>query len=268
MIRVALQCLALVLTTLPAWAGDAPPADETADAAIAAARADYEAGNAALRAAQAAEPGTMARAVLLGEAVERFLRADERAPHELAVKWALRSAELGDDPELAWLAADRADDRGLFPEMVAALRARFPHPEPEPEVPPPTPDPPRAAETPVPAPEPAGEAPPSDGGISPWWVAGGAAVTLAFAGVSAWSGVDALERHEDWKRDPTPANLDDGRAAQTRTNALVGVTAAFGVTTAVLAALADWNGAEPEANASVAIGVEPGGAGMVLRWTR
>jgi hypothetical protein len=97
-----------------------------------------------------------------------------------------------------------------------------PSPPPEPKPEPPKPPPP---------------APPPPRGISPAWFAVGAGLTAVAGGFLVASGVDTLGKHSDYvafkTSDPGP-----GQGAQTRTNVLVGVTAALGVATAAIGVFA------------------------------
>jgi len=87
------------------------------------------------------------------------------------------------------------------------------------------------------------ESPPAPGGASPAWFFAALAATGVSAGLSIWSGVDTLQRHSSFEaagclRGPASVTCSDlesaGTSAQTRTNALLGVTAGIGVGTAVL----------------------------------
>jgi hypothetical protein len=75
---------------------------------------------------------------------------------------------------------------------------------------------------------------PDSGGVSPAWFWVGAAVTLGLAGATTASGLDATSRHDEYNDAPTADGLADGHAAETRTNVLLGATAAAAVATAAL----------------------------------
>jgi hypothetical protein len=75
---------------------------------------------------------------------------------------------------------------------------------------------------------------PDSGGMSPAWFWIAAGTTAALGGVSIWSGVDTLSKHDDFVRGNDAAE-EPGRAAQTRTNVLLGALGAAAVTTGVLA---------------------------------
>jgi hypothetical protein len=70
-------------------------------------------------------------------------------------------------------------------------------------------------------------------------LAGLAAVGLA---VTIWSGVDTLDAASAYRRAPTQVGYNDGLNRELRTNVLIGVTAALGVTALVLAFFTDWSG--------------------------
>ncbi len=121
------------------------------------------------------------------------------------------------------------------------------------------PAPPRAA-TPAPTPaQPAPVAPPplqpmqppsdqrprtpeEDRGISPAWFVVGAVATAALAGVTIWSGVDTLDRHEAFL-DGDDSAKGPGEDAQLRTNLLLGGTLLSAAGTAITGIFVDWGGA-------------------------
>jgi hypothetical protein len=74
----------------------------------------------------------------------------------------------------------------------------------------------------------------SDGRVSPalFWVGLGATALLGVA--SAFSGADLGSRHEQFVQSPSEQGAQDGRAAQIRTNVLIGVTIATGALTGAL----------------------------------
>jgi len=78
-----------------------------------------------------------------------------------------------------------------------------------------------------------------------FWV--GAGATVAAGGVTIWSGLDTVNnpgvdrvKAECKAGDESCKLYQDGRAKQTRTNILIGVTGVFAVATGVLAAIVDW----------------------------
>jgi hypothetical protein len=90
-----------------------------------------------------------------------------------------------------------------------------------------------------------GAAPSTRRGWSPIVVYFEGAVTLALAGITVWSGIDTLQQKDAFDRSPTPDNLDVGRQKQTRTNLLIGASAAAGAVTALTALLlVDWHGGD------------------------
>lgn len=86
---------------------------------------------------------------------------------------------------------------------------------------------------------------PEPEGGSPAWFGVTLGVTAVLGGVAIWSGVDTLQRHEDYLAAPTPEGYDDGRDAQLRTNILIGATAAAGVATVFVGIFAvNWSTGE------------------------
>jgi len=107
----------------------------------------------------------------------------------------------------------------------------------------------------------------SSHGVSRWWVIGGGAVTLGLGAATIWSGMATLSTRDQIRdavaRGDSAATVNlynTGRDQQTRTNILIGVTAAAGVATAVLAVLANWSGNTTERNVAVA----PSSTGLSL----
>jgi hypothetical protein len=116
-----------------------------------------------------------------------------------------------------------------------------------------------------PAPPPQGADVPASAsrGLSPafFWIGAGATVVLG--GVTAWSGVDTLDRHEQWDEGDDGAK-DAGKAAQLRTNVLIGVTGALALGTAAIGIWAvDWGGSTPK---SARVAVAPGGVTATFRY--
>jgi hypothetical protein len=112
------------------------------------------------------------------------------------------------------------------------------------------PAPPTSAET-RPAPQPdrptleARPSPPSvRGGVSPWFVAGGGALTGIAVAATIASGLSTLSGLDEFNARPTASNLATGQSMQARTNVLLGVSIGLGVMTAATAIwLVDWRGA-------------------------
>jgi hypothetical protein len=105
--------------------------------------------------------------------------------------------------------------------------------------------------TPPPAlPPPAPPETDDDGGISPAWFFVALGVTTGLGAATIWSGVDTLQKHDDYLAAPTQDAYDEGRAAQLRTNVLIGVTSATAVVTVLVGIFAvDWTGDDPPATA-------------------
>ncbi len=87
-----------------------------------------------------------------------------------------------------------------------------------------------------------------DKGMSPTIFYVGLGVSAALAGATVWSGLDTQSKRDAFDDDPTGAGYDEGVAAQRRTNILLGLTAAAGVTTGALGLFAvQWeDGTEAE----------------------
>lgn len=99
------------------------------------------------------------------------------------------------------------------------------------------------------------------GGWSPMVFYVGAGLTAVLGGVTIWSGVDTLKNpgksavdracdktRPDFSQDNCTSLYNEGHSHQTRTNALIGVTAGVGVATALVGILAtDWGGNKPSA---------------------
>lgn len=93
----------------------------------------------------------------------------------------------------------------------------------------------------------------------------GAGLTAVSAGVLLWSGVDTLTARDAYVANPTEAGYNDGVGRETRTNVLIGVTAALGVATAVSAIFfTEWSGRTRTSAARVVPvgGPHPGGASV------
>lgn len=92
---------------------------------------------------------------------------------------------------------------------------------------------------PEPEPEPEPDVPtidrgPEKNGMSPTLFYVGVGVTTVLAGATVWSGLDTQARRDDFDENPTGTGYDEGVAAQKRTNVLLGLSVAAGVTTAAL----------------------------------
>ena len=112
-----------------------------------------------------------------------------------------------------------------------------------------------------PAPPPAEPAPQT--GLSPAWFWAGLGLSAVAGGLSVASGLDTLAKHDDFMSGVTDSSVA-GRAAQTRTNVLLGVTGAFGLSTAALGLFAvRWRSAPARAPALV---LQPGGATLAGRF--
>ena len=133
---------------------------------------------------------------------------------------------------------------------------------------------PSEAPAPVTPAAPAAPAPPASpaadrasGGLSPvvGIVLGGAALALGAGAV--WSGLDTKSAKDDFEQNPSREAFDRGEAKDTRTNVLIGASAAFGVASLVVLAFAtDWAGrSEQPARLSVGLSGSARGPGLDLQ---
>jgi len=139
-----------------------------------------------------------------------------------------------------------------------------------PPAPAPAPAPALAA---APAPAPAAAPAPASarGGLSPAWFFVSLGATAVAGGIALWSGLDTASRHADFEAAHCGAAPSDpihcgqlasaGQSAQTRTNVLLGVTAALGVTTIAAAMLVQWHASD-----RVTASVGPGRAALAVRF--
>jgi hypothetical protein len=133
----------------------------------------------------------------------------------------------------------------------------------EPPKPAPQPSPPSAPEPPRPRPPvqplPEVEPRPSSGGVSPWFVAGGAALTAGAVAATVVSGISTLAARNAFEAHPTPSNLAAGESMQERTNLLLGASIGLGVATSAAAVwLVNWR--SRDTGRTVRVGVAPTGA--------
>jgi hypothetical protein len=126
----------------------------------------------------------------------------------------------------------------------------------------PPPAPATTAPPPVVAPQPGPIAPPpradkpveKDRGIHPAWFITGAVITAALGGVTIWSGLDTLSKHDDFEKGDDSAK-GPGEAAQLRTNLLIGGTLLAATGTGITAIFVDWGGSDATASAPFPRGV-------------
>jgi hypothetical protein len=103
--------------------------------------------------------------------------------------------------------------------------------KPAPKVVPPPPPPPVEEHREPPPPPPVSH----HGGLPKWVAIGGGAVTVAFAGITIWSGFDTWKAHDAYAKNPTDAAFNEGVKKQDRTNGLLLATAGLGIATGVVA---------------------------------
>jgi hypothetical protein len=213
---------------------------------------------------------------------------------------ATRQAVLYVEPGQQTVSANFPDSAEAAQQVIVAtaggrnsIYLRPPTGEPPPPVSPAGPKPVASVEpsstTPVSSSEPAGGAsPPEDGtaavapaddsaiepwqGLSPAWFFVGLGTTAVLGAVTVWSGVDTVSNPgEDAVRTGCVGlgtdcpEYQEGLDKETRTNALIGVTASVAGITALLGLLTDWSfdGAGGSSTAGVMWRVGPG----TLEWT-
>lgn len=164
-------------------------------------------------------------------------------PHMIEARWPGR--------ESAQRSLDAVLGQSATIDLVAGARKETP------PAPPPTTTQPVGTLTPEAQPTAAGTPPPRDyaptdapsRGLSPAFFWAGTGLTLVAGGLLTWSGLDTLRARDDYKKNPTREDYDNGVSLQRRTNILAGATAALGVITIGVGAFAtDWGG---HASASV-----------------
>jgi hypothetical protein len=101
-------------------------------------------------------------------------------------------------------------------------------------------------------------------GVSPWFFGVGAIVTAGLGGVLVWSGLDVLDKHDEYEAAPTREKFEDGQDRERRTNILIGVTAAAGAATLAVALFGtNWSGGESD-DERAAIGFSAGPDGAMM----
>ena len=97
--------------------------------------------------------------------------------------------------------------------------------------------------------------------VSPWVFAVAAGVTAVAGGLTIASAVDTASTHRDFMADPNAQMSNDGRASETRTNVLLGITSAAAVSTAVLGVVfVRWT--SPKHASTVGLRVSPSSVGF------
>lgn len=105
----------------------------------------------------------------------------------------------------------------------------------------------------------------SSGGLSPWFFGVGAGVTAVLAGVTVWSGLDTLSKHDDYEQNQTQAGYDEGKDLELRTNVLIGATAVAAAATITFAIFTDWSGDEKKASLGAGGGMVGQSPGLFVR---
>ena len=95
--------------------------------------------------------------------------------------------------------------------------------------------------------DPGRDRPPESGGLSPWFFGIGVGVTAVLGGVTIWSGLDTLDKHDAYEQNQTQAGYDEGQRLERRTNILIGATAVAAAATITLAVFTDFGGSKTEA---------------------
>lgn len=140
--------------------------------------------------------------------------------HSVVASWA------GRDPvsESVEVAPGATEERSMTAPEVAVAE---PEPVDEPE--------------PVTQPAPVTEPAPSSG-VSPIVFGSLVGLTLISGGVLIWSGIDVMQARDAYVLAPTRAGYDDGVSRELRTNVLIGVTAALGLGSLIVAFFTDFGG--------------------------
>jgi hypothetical protein len=108
---------------------------------------------------------------------------------------------------------------------------------------------------------------PARRGISRVWFITTTAVALGLAGTAVWSGIDVLNKHDDYKKQPTEEGYEDGLKLERRTNILIGSASAVAASAVVLAFFTRWSGekeAQPPPSAAVRVGLTPAGGSFSI----
>jgi hypothetical protein len=126
--------------------------------------------------------------------------------------------------------------------------------------------PPSLADDPGAARPPQVTAPPKGSSLAPIAFGAGIVVTLGLGAVTAWSGIDTLDKHDAFE------NGDDsseqaGRDAQLRTNILLGAAIAAAAGTAAIGIFAiDWSPSRKRgASQKLSAGLGPGSMAITFR---
>jgi hypothetical protein len=93
--------------------------------------------------------------------------------------------------------------------------------------------------------------PASRSGLSPavFWT--GTGLTVVSGALLTWSGLDTLQKRDDYEKNPTQDAYDDGTKLELRTNVLAATTGVLGLSTILIGAFAtDWGGGSPSAQVS------------------
>lgn len=102
----------------------------------------------------------------------------------------------------------------------------------------------------------------TSGGPSPVWFYAGAGLTVVLGGITVWSALDTKTAFDDYESDLpslSQSEADDrvakGHRLETRTNVLIGATAAAAVGTAVLGLfVVDWSGGKKSSRTGLVLG--------------
>ncbi len=130
-------------------------------------------------------------------------------------------------------------------ETTVVEPAPAPMPPPSAPAPPkPTATGPAASGAPAPPPPPPDESPQSDG-LSPAWFGVALGTTAVLGGITLGSGFDTKAKHDAYLSGGE--GLEDGQAAQVRTNMLLGVTGGLAAGTLILGLFTDWGGSSTPA---------------------
>lgn len=97
-------------------------------------------------------------------------------------------------------------------------------------------------------------------GLSIWYFLSGAVVTVGAGVATLWSGLDAVELHNEYEKNPTREIYESGLDKELRTNIFIGITVAAGVATGVLALFTQWDdsqGADSQSDLQTSVSMGP-----------
>jgi len=104
------------------------------------------------------------------------------------------------------------------------------------------------------------------GKLSIWYFLSGVAVTAGAGAATLWSGLDVLDLHDEYEKKQTQEMYESGLDRELRTNILIGITAAAGAATCVLALFTQWDDSgESDSQNDLQTSVSVGSNGGLLK---